>query len=74
MQEALRLLVVGMGTVFSFLTLLVLVMYVSAARLLSRFEDPVVEAPGQVPGVAANDAEIALAIAVAERALRAEAE
>ena len=73
MQEALRLLVVGMGTVFSFLTLLVLVMYVSA-RLLSRFEDPVVEAPGQVPGLAANDAEIALAIAVAERALRAEAE
>ena len=73
MQEALRLLVVGMGTVFSFLTLLVLVMYVSA-RLLSRFEDPVVEAPGKVPGVAANDAEIALAIAVAERALRAGAE
>ena len=73
MQEALRLLVVGMGTVFSFLTLLVLVMYVSA-RLLSRFEDPVVEAPGKVPGVAAKDAEIALAIAVAERALRAGAE
>jgi sodium pump decarboxylase gamma subunit len=73
MQEALRLLVVGMGTVFSFLTLLVLVMYVSA-RLLSRFEDPVVEAPGQVPGVAANDAEIALAIAVAEHTLRGKAE
>ena len=73
MQEALRLLVVGMGTVFSFLTLLVLVMY-GSARLLSRFEDPVVEAPGTLPVNASNDAEIALAIAVAERALRGEAE
>ena len=73
MQEALRLLVVGMGTVFSFLTLLVLVMYVTA-RLLSRFEDPVVEASGHMPETAANNAEIALAIAVAERTLRSGAE
>ena len=73
MQEALRLLVVGMGTVFSFLTLLVLVMY-GSARLLSRFEDPVVEAPGALPVNASTDAEIALAIAVAERTLRGQAE
>lgn len=73
MQEALRLLVVGMGTVFSFLTLLVLVMH-GSARVLSRFEDPVNDAVGNLPSTAADDSEIALAIAVAERTLRGQAE
>ena len=73
MHEALRLLVVGMGTVFSFLTLLVLVMY-GSARVLSRFEDVAAETPGQIPTVISDDTEIALAIAVAERALRGSAE
>ena len=73
MQEALRLLVVGMGTVFSFLTLLVVVMY-GSARVLSRFEDPIMDVPGASPAQHSDEAEIALAIVVAEHSLRGEAE
>ena len=69
MLEALRLLVVGMGTVFSFLTLLVLVMQ-GSARVFARFEDPVIESAPKNTVAGADDAEIALAIAVAEQRLR----
>lgn len=63
---------VGMGTVFSFLGLLVLVMY-GSAQLLSGFEDPLPQPSGALPAAGGDDAEIALAIALADRVRRGEA-
>lgn len=68
MMEGVRLMVVGMITVFAFLTLLVGMMKTSAVffeRFAHRFpEDPAPESPVSRGGP--GDEEIALAIAVAE--------
>jgi len=65
--EGLRLMAVGMFTVFAFLTLLVALMKGSAAffeKFADRFPD---EAAGEAAVVrSGNDGEIALALAVAE--------
>jgi len=65
--EGLRLMAVGMFTVFAFLTLLVGLMKGSAAffeKFADRFPD---EASGEAAVVrSGNDGEIALALAVAE--------
>lgn len=60
-SEGVRLMVVGMSTVFAFLGLLVLVMH-GAARALAHYPDP----PGAAPESGPDDAEIAVVLAAAE--------
>ena len=66
-EEGVRLMVVGMFTVFAFLTLLVGLMAGSTAffeAFAHRFPEEAAEAPERTR--TGNDAEIALALAVAE--------
>lgn len=65
--EGFRLMAVGMFTVFAFLTLLVGVMTASAV-FFERFSERFPDDPSKEPaaGRSGNDAEIALAVAVAE--------
>ncbi len=65
--EGLRLMAVGMFTVFAFLTLLVGLMSASAV-FFERFADRFPEDAGEEPkvGRSGNDGEVALALAVAE--------
>ena len=68
MEQGLYLMAVGMGTVFAFLALLVLVMNVSG-RLFERFGGPVeVEGPatGSVDDSEAHHREIAVVLAAVE--------
>ena len=72
--EGLELMLVGMGVVFSFLVLLVLLMRVSGA-LLSKLPEPVVQGASRSSGVAsagttktAEAAKVAVALAAAYRA------
>ena len=68
--EGLELMVAGMGVVFLFLTLMVLVMNISAG-ILKRFEKPE-EAIQKTGARAAGDpmAEVAVAIAVVQREIQ----
>ena len=69
--EGLRLMVVGMATVFVFLTLLVGLMHASAVFFEAnahRFPDADSDDSGS--GNARNDEEVAIAIAVAEASRR----
>lgn len=68
MEQGLYLMAVGMGTVFAFLTLLVVVMNVSG-RLFERFGGPVqVEGPttGTADDTEAQHREIAVVLAAVE--------
>ncbi len=66
-SEGFRLMVVGMFTVFAFLTLLVGMMKASAV-FFERFADSFPDEPSvpKAPTPSSNDAEIALVLSVAE--------
>ena len=65
MLEGLQLLVVGMGTVFAFLGLLVALMH-GSARVLAGRPEALAPPPAGPPGLdTTSEAEIAVAIAVA---------
>ena len=69
LEQAISLMGIGMGTVFSFLVLMVIVMYGTAAFLKDRFQD----APAQIGGGQRQKinqdekVKIAIAIAAAKR-------
>lgn len=69
LEQAISLMGIGMGTVFSFLVLMVIVMHGTAAILKDRFQD----APAQIGGGQKQqnnqeqNVKIAIAIAAAKR-------
>lgn len=68
--EGLELMVAGMGVVFLFLTLMVLVMNISAG-ILKRFDKPEEAKPQAIAGSAGDPlAEIAVAIAAVQREIQ----
>ena len=65
LEQGLSLMVIGMGTVGAFLTLMVFVMHGTAAILKDRFQDPTPQVKGKPQQ---NDkVKIAVAIAAAKR-------
>ena len=61
LEQGLSLMGIGMGTVGAFLTLMVFVMYGTAAILKDRFQD----SPPQVTGKSQQDDKVKIAIAIA---------
>ncbi|MBT3278692.1 MAG: sodium pump decarboxylase subunit gamma [Phycisphaerales bacterium] len=64
MTQGFVFLVVGMGTVFLFLLLMVLTMNLSG-KICMLFPEPVVEEPAPRPAAGGAEAEIAAVIAIA---------
>ena len=70
LEQAISLMVIGMGTVFSFLVLMVFVMYGTATVLKDRYQDPPAQINGGQKQQTTNQDEkvkIAIAIAAAKR-------
>jgi sodium pump decarboxylase gamma subunit len=65
LEQAISLLGIGMGTVFSFLVLMVFVMYGTAAILKDRFADPPAQNGGGQKQQAKQDDKVKIAIAIA---------
>lgn len=64
LEQALVLMFIGVGTVFSFLILMVFVMYGTAAFLKDRFPDPPVQSKSR-PTQSSRDDKVKIAIAIA---------
>ena len=68
LEQAISLMGIGMGTVGAFLTLMVFVMYGTAAILRDRFQDPPPPVSGQKKQATQDEkVKIAIAVAVAKR-------
>jgi sodium pump decarboxylase gamma subunit len=61
LEQGLTLMAIGMGTVGAFLTLMVFVMYGTAAILKDRFQDPT----PQIKGKPKQDDKVKIAVAIA---------
>jgi sodium pump decarboxylase gamma subunit len=65
LEQAISLMGIGMGTVFSFLVLMVFVMYGTAAILKDRFQDPPAQDGNGKARPSKQDDKIKIAIAIA---------